>query len=267
MEYDRTIAVMYDMSGMKSQDADVIINDWKKVKDEFGFDKRSEYSNYLFCQGRPLVAIWGVGFNDNRKYNLDDIEKIIKFLKSDEGGNCSVMLGVPTWWRKQKIDCVKDEKLHELIKMADAVHPWLVGRFNEKRYDLVKPVIGKDKVWTDEHDLKYMPVVFPGFSWYNMYSDKNSNIIDRNNGHFFWKQLKGATSQGAEMIYVAMFDEIDEATAIFKIARKVPVGDSKFVTPGDDIPSDHYLWLTGQAGQLMKDKRPLPQETPFQNAN
>jgi glycoprotein endo-alpha-1,2-mannosidase len=267
MEYDRTIAVMYDMSGMNSQDADVIINDWKKVKDEFGFDKRSEYSNYLFCEGRPLVAIWGVGFNDNREYNLDDIEKIIKFLKSDEGGNCSVMLGVPTWWRKQKIDCVKDEKLHELIKMADAVHPWLVGRFNEKRYDLVKPVIGKDKVWTDEHDLKYMPVVFPGFSWYNMYSDKNSNIIDRNNGHFFWKQLKGATSQGAEMIYVAMFDEIDEATAIFKIARKVPVGDSKFVTLGDDIPSDHYLWLTGQAGQLMKDKKPLPQEKPFQNAN
>lgn len=264
LEYDRSIAVMYDLSGMRSEDVGVIIDDWKKLKDEYGYDKRSKYSNYLFNDGKPLVAIWGVGFNDNRKYNLDDIEKIIQFLKSEEGGFCSVLLGVPTYWREQGNDCVKDEKMHQIIQMADVVHPWFVGRFNENRYTSFKSLIGKDKAWCDTKNLKYMPVVFPGFSWYNMYPESKSSV-DRNQGKFFWKQLSGATSEGAEMIYLAMFDEIDEATAIFKLANKVPVGESKFVPLGDDISSDHYLWLSGQAGQMMKDKSPLPIEKPIQN--
>ena len=60
------------------------------------------------------------------------------------------------------------------------------------------------------------------------------------------------------MIYVAMFDEIDEGTAIFKIARNVPVGESKFIPLDDGIPSDHYLWLTGQAAVMLKKKQQLP---------
>jgi len=47
--------------------------------------------------------------------------------------------------------------------------------------------------------------------------------IPRNKGEFFWKQIAGAIESGAEMLYVAIFDEIDEGTAIFKSAHKVPV--------------------------------------------
>lgn len=265
LEFDRTIAVMYDLSGMRSEDADVLIEDWKRVKNEFGFDKRTEYSNYLFNEGKPLVAVWGVGFNDDRRYNLDDIEKIIRFLKSDEGGNCSVMLGVPTYWREQGNDCVKDEKMHQVIQMADVVHPWFVGRYNEERYDEFKSLIGKDKAWCDAHNLKYMPLAFPGFSWYNMYPESKGSYIARNSGHFFWKQLSGISSEGGEMVYVAMFDEVDEATAIFKIAKEVPVGESKFVPLDEDISTDHYLWLTGQAAGMLKQKQALPKEKPDQN--
>lgn len=263
LDYERTIAVMYDLSGMRSKDVDVIIKDWKNLKDEHGYDKRSKYSNYLFNKGKPLVAIWGVGFNDNRQYNLDDIEKVIRFLKSDEGGNCSVLLGVPTHWREQGRDCVNDEKFLDIIQMADVVHPWFVGRYNENKYDGFKSLIGKDKVWCDTHNLKYIPVVFPGFSWKNM-NPRSHSTIDRNHGEFLWKQLNGAASEGAEMVYVAMFDEIDEATAIFKLAKKVPVGESVFVPVEDDIPSDHYLWLTGQAAKMLKEKHPLPIKKPVQ---
>ncbi len=263
LDHDRTIAVMYDMSGMRSEDADVLIEDWKKLKEEHGFTNRSEYPNYLFNEGKPLVAIWGVGFNDNRKYNLDDVEKIINFLKSDEGGNCSVLLGVPTYWREQGNDCIKDEKMHEVIKMADVVHPWFVGRYNEARYDSFKSLIGKDKAWCDANGLKYIPVAFPGFTWKNMYPESNS-YIDRNEGKFFWKQLSGISSEGAEMVYVSMFDEVDEGTAIFKVAKKVPVGESTFVPLDEDIPTDHFLWLTGQAAAMMKKGQPLPVEKPEQ---
>jgi hypothetical protein len=259
LDYDRTIAIMYDLSGMRSEDVNVLIEDWKKLKAQYGYDQRTRYSNYLFCNDRPVVAIWGVGFNDGRRYNLADIEKLIRFFKSDEAGSCSVLLGVPTYWREQGNDCIKDENLHKVMEMADIVHPWFVGRFKEEGYDSFKPLIGRDISWCKEHGLKYMPVVFPGFSWNNMLPPgRPSSTILRNHGNFFWKQLSGAASEGAQMIYVAMFDEIDEGTAIFKIARRVPVGASKFVPLDDDIPVDHYLWLAGQAAQMLKDKKQLP---------
>ena len=264
-EYDRTIAVMYDLSGISSSEVDIVISDWKNLLKKFGYNNRSKYANYLFCNNRPLVAIWGVGFNDNRKYTLDDIEKLIRFLKSDEGGNCSVLLGVPTYWREFGRDCVKEEKLHDVIKMADVVHPWFVGRFREEGYDSFKSLIGKDQKWCDENGLKYMPVVFPGFSWNNMLPPgRPSSTIPRNSGSFFWRQLSGAANEGAKMIYVAMFDEIDEGTAIFKVAHHVPVGESKFVPLDADTPSDHYLWLTGKAAQMLKNKELLPSVKPVQ---
>lgn len=82
--------------------------------------------------------------------------------------------------------------------------------------------------------------------WYH--PSRRNSYIARNHGQFFWRQLSGAASAGAQMVYVAMFDEIDEGTAIFKISRRVPVGESKFVPLDDDIPSDHYLWLAGRPG-------------------
>lgn len=259
LQYDRTIAVMYDLSGMTSGDADVLINDWKELMGITHFTARPRDSNYLVNDGKPVIAIWGVGFDDGRKYTLDDIERLIKFFKSDEGGNCSVLLGVPTYWREQGRDCIDDKKFLDVIQMADIIHPWFVGRFNEEGYDRFKPLIGNDLSWCQTHEKKYMPVVFPGFSWNNMLPpDRPSSTIPRNNGNFLWKQFQGATSQGAQMIYVAMFDEIDEGTAIFKIARDVPVGKSKFVALEEGLSSDYYLWLTGEAARMMKGGIQLP---------
>ena len=68
------------------------------------------------------------------------------------------------------------------------------------------------------------------------------------------------------MIYVAMFDEIDEGTAIFKCAHTVPVAEgSRFVPLDAEIRSDHYLWLTGKAGELLKQRKTLPVSKPDQH--
>lgn len=265
LKYDRTLDVMYDLSGIRSEEIDIVISDWKDLMNQFGFDQRSRYSNYLFDGNRPVVAVWGIGFNDNRRYNLEDAKKLINFLKSDEGGNCSVLLGVPAYWRVQGRDCVKDSDFLGIVKMADIVHPWFVGRYNEEKYDSFKPLIKQDQEWCNQNEMHYMPVVFPGFSWNNMLPPgRPSSTIPRNHGNFFWKQLAGAASSGTQMIYVAMFDEIDEGTAIFKVAKRVPAGESKFIPLDDDIPSDYYLWLTGQAAQLLKDKKVFPTERPRQ---
>jgi hypothetical protein len=89
------------------------------------------------------------------------------------------------------------------------------------------------------------------------------NQIPRNRGQFLWKQLSTAIKNGAEMIYLAMFDEVDEATAIFKISKNPPVGASSFVTFEEGIPSDYYLYLAGYAGKMLKKKLPFTDEIPL----
>jgi hypothetical protein len=64
------------------------------------------------------------------------------------------------------------------------------------------------------------------------------------------------------MIYVAMFDEVNEGTAIFKVSDNPPVSTiAKFVDL-DGMPSDHYLWLTGEASLMLKNKKPLSLKLP-----
>src|SRR5690606_34020777 len=100
-------------------------------------------------------------------------------------------------------------------------------------------LILNDMEWCKMNHLDYAPLVFPGFSWYNLKNgEAPSNGTPRNKGEFFWKQIRGAVECGAEMLYVAMFDEIDEGTAIFKIAKKVPqTGKSKFVELEPETPA------------------------------
>lgn len=60
-----------------------------------------------------------------------------------------------------------------------------------------------------------MPVVFPGFSWHNL-TGENLDAIPRLKREFLWSQIIQAKRSGSDMLYVAMFDEVDEGTAIFK---------------------------------------------------
>ncbi|ULT26729.1 hypothetical protein KUH03_07810 [Sphingobacterium sp. E70] len=82
------------------------------------------------------------------------------------------------------------------------------------------------------------------------------------------KQLQHNLSIGAEMLYIAMFDEVDEGTAIFKTLHQkdVPLnGEGSFVGIEDNLPNDHYLWLTGQAGKYLKTKTEAPVTQPKRN--
>lgn len=260
---DRVISVMYDMSGSKREVVENAKKDWKLLVDEYGINDPQK-KNILTHKSKPVVAIWGVGFKD-REYTMSDIQELIEFFKNDPNyGNCSVLLGVPTGWRTLDRDCISDPKIHELIKMADIVHPWTPGRYNTiSKADEHRSIytIG-DKMWCDQNELTYMPVVFPGFSWYNLKNgDAPLNAIPRLQGDFLWRQYYNAILSGAETIYVAMFDEIDEGTCIFKCTDNPPVGESPFATY-EGLPSDYYLWLTGKATQMLRKEIPLSSTKP-----
>lgn len=249
----RTYVVMYDLSGLKSGETARVSEDWLALRDQH---RVTSDANYLHHEGRPLVAVWGVGFMDGgkpRDYSLDECEELVSQLR--ESG-CSVMLGVPTGWRELVRDSVSDRKLHDIIKMADVVSPWTPGRYRDRKSvrDHAESFWEPDGDWCSENDLDYLPVVFPGFSWHNLKGAKLGEI-PRDGGRFLWSQFVEAKRAGAKMLYVAMFDEVDEGTAIFKCTNNPPVGDGvKFLTY-DDLPSDHYLWLTGEAGRMLRGER------------
>lgn len=258
VKYGRAISVMYDLSGMKPGDEHLVLKDFDEISQMYGLKERRKVPGYLFHNGAPLVVLWGVGFSDNRAYGIKEAEFLVKGLKQR---GFSVMLGVPTYWRELKNDAVNDSKLHELITSCDIVMPWFVGRYNEHTYERFKQILPKDIAWCREKGVDYVPLCFPGFSWRNMEGEK-SLYIPRNRGSFLWKQYAGAIAAGAEMLYVAMFDEIDEGTAIFKCATEVPVGKSSFVAVEEGLQSDHYLWLTGEAKRMLVKKKELTEVLP-----
>lgn len=254
--YGRTWAIMYDLSGLREGDIErIVMEDWRNLVDRMEIREDGAYQHH---QGRPVVAVWGIGFNDGRRYTLDECEKLVRFLKEDpKYGNNTVMLGVPTGWRTLSRDAVRDEQLQAIIRQADIVSPWTVGRYHTPRAARAhaKEWIGPDLSWCREAGLDHLPVVFPGFSWHNLHAARGEqaplNQIPRLKGEFLWSQAKAFRGAGAEMLYVAMFDEIDEGTSIFKCTNDPPVGASPFLTY-EGLPSDHYLKLAGKIGRLLR---------------
>lgn len=271
-KYGRAFSVMYDLSGLQpgKDDCETLIADWKHLIDDLHITKGTAKQTYLHHNNKPLVTIWGIGFPD-RPYNIHDIklEKLIDFLKNDpKYGGCSVMLGVPTFFRELDSDCLPDPYLHELIKSVDIVMPWMVGRFTLNLYADMQRYsshIKKDIAWCAANGVDYVPCIYPGFSWYNLskieFEGRNPlNQIPRYKGNFFWQQSSMAIKEGATMLYVAMFDEIDEGTAIFKCTNRPPV-DGKFIDY-EGLPSDYYLKLAGEAGKMLRKEIPFSYEIP-----
>ena len=262
-KHGRGYVVMYDLTGLNEKKIPYFYEDIKNLVNEMkiGHDKNDKA--YMHHNGKPLIVLWGVGFRDGRQYSLKECEEFIDFLRDDpQYGGFSIMLGVPTYWRDFGNDTIKDPDFHRVLKKADIISPWVVGRYGtlqdiEHSY---KPRIAKDIEWSKENSIDFLPICFPGFSWYNLYK-RDYNKIPRLKGDFIWSQFYASKVSGAEMIYVAMFDEVDEGTAINKVTNDPPVGDSKFLTY-EGLPSDHYLWLTGQAGKMLRDEIPVTKQQP-----
>ena len=255
----RAYAVMYDLSGLRRGQVAGVLDDWKNL---VGRMKITADPAYLHHRGKPVLGVWGLGFNDGRKYTLDEGIDLVRRLKADPAvGPVTVVLGVPAYWRTLNRDSLADTKVHQLCRLADVISPWNVGRYATPRQveRQAKDVWTPDLAWCRKHKLDYMPVAFPGFSWHNLKSSSPLNQIPRLGGRLLWSQYAQARAAGATMIYTAMFDEVDEGTAIFKCTNNPPVGASRFVTY-EGLASDHYLKLVGAGTKMLRGEIP-PTET------
>lgn len=256
----RTWCLMYDFSG--ARDLEAVVADFKNLVDKMQLGKDPAYQRH---KGKPLVALWGL-FAE-RDYCLPIFEKLVDLMKNDPVyGGFSIKLGVNNDWRTGKT--ANHERVRALVEKSEIVSPWAVGRYGslEQAESFIDQNERPDQAWCDERGKDYMPVIFPGFSWHNMNDGtRPSDQIPRLKGLFFWRQMTAAKAAGATMFYIAMFDEIDEGTAIYKCDNNPPLcpGTTTLFLTYEGLPSDHYLWLAGQGRKLLNGEIPSTPELPL----
>jgi hypothetical protein len=261
--YGRVFAIMYDISG---QPADSLIsrltNDWAYLVNTM---KLTSSPRYLRHNGKPVLAIWGFGFAD-RPGTPQEAQTVINYFKS---AGVTVLGGVPTYWRTLTADSQTDPAWAAVYRSFDVISPWAVGRYSTlAQADSFKQnLIVPDLAEANAYGRGYMPVIFPGFSWHNLLGGP-LNQIPRNGGTFYWRQAFNAMAAGCTMVYGAMFDEVDEGTAMYKMAAnsgESPV-EGTFVPlniDGQTLPRDWYLRIAGEASKMLRNEFPLRSTIPI----
>jgi len=257
----RGFFVLYDLSGMSGTAAlQAITRDWPHLTHDLHL---TDSPAYMYDRGKPLVGVWGLGFK-NRDISPDQGSAIIHFFKTADVP-ATVLAGVPAFWRTLAEDSSPDPRWTAVYRSVDIISPWSVGRFGDDRgaENFRRSAIIPDIAETRRLGIEYMPVVFPGFSWHHGAGwAKHSplNVFPRRCGEFYQRQINNVVRAGAEMLYTAMFDEINEATAIFKLAvhkSQEPVGTDLLALDSDgcrNATSDMYLRIAGSATRGLRSR-------------
>ena len=163
----RVFAIMYDTSGMDPGTfVGELENDWKYLVDVL---KVTESPSYLHHNGKPVVAIWGLGFTEHPGTPQQAMELVNFFEKNpDPEYKVTLMGGVPTWWRILARDSLSDPGWAGYYCALNIISPWTVGRYkSDADVDQYKSTMVADMAAASQCGAEYMPVVFPGTSFHN----------------------------------------------------------------------------------------------------
>ncbi|MBM3762064.1 MAG: hypothetical protein FJW36_17680 [Acidobacteria bacterium] len=265
--YGRVFALEYDISGANPATLlTTMQEDWKYLVETL---ELTAQPGYLRHNGKPVLGVWGIGLNSTRHPPSDPDAAIRLIQWFREEARVTYIGGTPGYWRTLSNDAATDPRWATVYQTMDGIQPWSVGRYNSMsaidrwRTERLDP----DLAATAQRQQIYMPVVFPGFSWHNLNRTAMQNQIPRNKGEFLWRQAHNAKAAGAKMLKIAMFDEVNESTAMFKLASKrTDAPDQGYWltldADGFTLPSDWYLRLAGEITRLFHDRAPLTAKLP-----
>ncbi|MCA9068300.1 MAG: hypothetical protein KDA84_05225, partial [Planctomycetaceae bacterium] len=249
----RVYAVCYDLSGTRPDQIEKrLTEDWKRLIDK---ERILEDPQYLHHKGKPVVFVWGF-FSD--RFDAALANRLIDFFHQNNRYRATLIGGCQWHWRSEK-----NGDWAKVFRRLDVISPWNVGNYtvrNSRKWANTDSWQA-DITEAQKHSAEFLPVVYPGFSWRNLKGPSAArDTIPRLGGEFYWRQFVEAAKLKTQMVYVAMFDEVDEATAIFKVTNHPPT-QADFVT-FEGLPSDWYLRLTGAGTELIRGERtpnlPLP---------
>ena len=253
----RVWALSYDMAGMPAdQIFDILTRDWQILVDA----RITQDERYLHQGGKPVVQLWGFYWNNAHNDMTPELgERLLDFFKRP-GRYSAYVVGGGDWnWRKNP-----DPKWQTLFRRFDAYAPWNVGNHSTDASGVEHASMSywaDDKREFERGGRLWLPVVYPGFSWDNLErKPAGSSTLSRNGGRFLWEQFHTLAKLEVDSVYVAMFDEVDEGTAIFKVTNDPPT-QAHFVGY-EGLSSDWYLRLTGAATRMIRGEIPLSEKIP-----
>jgi hypothetical protein len=272
--HDRSFFVEYDLTGTQDRRGiDRVIADWSALEAQ-GIGQSRAYQRH---RGHIVVGVFGLGFAGSRYVTADLAEALIDGLRkaSLPYGGITIFAGVPADWRTLSEKGAQSSEWAKVYRSVDVISPWTVGRYNSAetidtfRRDHLEPdVLEAKRIGVD-----YMPVIFPGFSWHNLWTTRGddnrpTNQIPRDCGRFYWRQFFNAVDVGNSMIFSAMFDEVDEGTAIFKTRatqNELPASPPFLSLDADGcrLPSDWYLRVAGSAASVLHGTAPNNSRLPL----
>ncbi len=249
--YGRKFYIMYDVTNWTNMQSE-IKTDWT--------NKMSAYTSssaYAKQNGKPVVCIWGFGFNDaGRPFTATQCLDVINWFKAQ---GCYVIGGVPREWR----DGTGGSRpgFINVYHAFNMISPWLigaVGNVGSADWEYTNHMVA-DQADCNANNIDYQPCVLPG----------DLQMHQRVHGDLMWRMFYNAVRVGAQSIYISMFDEYNEGNQIAKTAENssfIPAG-SNFVTLDEDgvaCSADYYLRLTGDGGRMLKGQIGLTATRPTQ---
>ncbi|MFF4301946.1 discoidin domain-containing protein [Streptomyces sp. NPDC001601] len=249
--YGRKFYIMYDVSNWTNMQSE-IKTDWTNK-----MAAHTASSAYAKQNGKPVVCIWGFGFNDpNHPFTADACLDVVNWFK---GQGCYVIGGVPREWRTGTGG--SRAGFLGVYHAFNMISPWMVGA--------IGTITDADNAYTtytvpDQADcnangIDFQPCVLPG----------DVSARQRVHGDFMWRQFYNMVRAGVQGIYISMFDEYNEGNQIAKTAETqawVPT-NSGFLALDEDgtaCSADYYLRLTGDGGRMLKGQIALTATRPTQ---
>lgn len=248
----RQFYIMYDMSGGTSY----VESDWTNTI--VNTLHLTSSPNYAMQNGKPVVCLWGMGYT-TVDLNGTQAAAMVNWFKSQ---GCYVIAGVPGSWRSLNGQTRSD--FGSVWPLCNMIMPWQVGGGPDPSW------MAADFAYCNSNGIDYQSDVYPGYSFHNSNSSSAENAIPRNAGNFMWSQFALVRQTGVPSVYISMFDEVNEGTAILKGAEDssmIPTSQW-FLTLGADgthVSSDYYLRETNDGGQMVKGITPYQttQPTPY----
>ncbi len=243
----RTYFIMYDMARDENVEQKIRA-DWRYLVDVM---KITEDDRYLHHNGKPVVGVYGFFAG---RFAAALCNQVLDIFQNG-GRYQAFVIGSGQWWWRSEDAAGWRNVFHRM----DAWIPWNVGHYSGvyARTDYWR----SDKSELESSGVLYMPLVYPGFGWDNLKNEPpGTTTKPRLKGNFLWRQFLAAKNIRAEAVYVAMFDEIDESTAIFKVTNDIPV--NHYFQTLEGLPSDFYLLLTGFGTNIINGQVAVPNQMP-----
>jgi hypothetical protein len=247
--HGRKFYVMYDVSGWTNMQSEIKADWTNKMK------AHTASSAYARQNGKPVVCVWGFGFNDgNHPWSAAACLDVVNWFK---GQGCYVIGGVPREWRTGTGG--SRAGYQDVYHAFDMLSPWMVGAIGDAAGSdwIYQNITVPDQADCDAHGIDYQPCVLPG----------DVSARQRAHGDFMWRQFYNMVRAGVQGIYISMFDEYGEGNQIAKTAENasmVPSGSGLWALDEDGTPcsSDYYLRLTADGGRMLKGQLALTATRP-----